>query len=253
MDIIYYCRLVIWTAFRHSASMAQAILFFILVIIGAAIWLLPIFGMTVNSSALLSIFAVPQFYAILFGSIVIVRLICAPYWVWKAERIKIIELEAKLRTPENEIERRDALEIFAREHFDNVYASISKCLLSINDKTPWDGYKSGKIITQEKANKMLATKPSIKLSRTQTLAESQDKFVCLLSDYADEAMSLHDFPKLGSPELINFDEYIQWRHDDKEFVENLRSFVARPGYAILHEEIPMKWGAEVRETDWPKI
>jgi hypothetical protein len=66
-------------------------------------------------------------------------------------------------------------------------------------------------------------------------------------------MSLHDFPKLGSPELIKFDEYIQWRHDDKEFVENLRSFVARPGYAILHEEIPMKWGAEVRETDWPKI
>jgi hypothetical protein len=95
MDIIYYCRLVLRTAFRHSASVAQAILFFILVIIGAAIWLLPVFGMTVNLSALLSIFAVPQFYAILFWSIVIVRLICAPYWIWKDERkARIVAEEA---------------------------------------------------------------------------------------------------------------------------------------------------------------
>ena len=249
MGLLRYYGLVFRTAFTHSLSIAQDVLFLAILVIGAATWFAPVFQMTIDFAFAPSGWAVA---AITFGLILGMRVLLAPYWIWKEERIKIIELEAKLRTPENEIER-DALEIFAREHFDNVYASIAKCLLSINDKTPWDGYKSGKIVTQEKANKMLATKPSIKLSRTQTLAESQDKFVCLLSDYADEAMSLHDFPKLGSPELINFDEYIQWRHDDKELVENLRSFVARPGYAILHEEIPMKWGAEVRETDWPKI
>ena len=95
MDIIYYFRLVLWTAFRHSASLAQAILFLVFVIIGAAIWFLPMFGMTVNSSALLDILGAPQFYAILFGSVVIMRLICAPYWVWKAEREARLLAEAK--------------------------------------------------------------------------------------------------------------------------------------------------------------
>lgn len=93
MDIIIYCRLVLRTALRHSASMAQAALFIILVAMGAAIWLLPRFGMMVDSSALLAILNNPQFYAILFGSVVCVRLICAPYWVWKDEKDARIKAE----------------------------------------------------------------------------------------------------------------------------------------------------------------
>jgi hypothetical protein len=85
VDILIYCQLVLWTAVRHSASVAQAVLFLIFVAIGAAILVLPNFGMTINPSSL-TILADPKFYAVLFGSIVIVRLVCAPFWVWKAER-----------------------------------------------------------------------------------------------------------------------------------------------------------------------
>jgi hypothetical protein len=101
MDILVYIRLVLWTAFRHSASLAQAIFFLVFVIIGAAIWLLPIFGMTVNASALLNILVSPKFYAILFGSVILVRLICAPYWIWKVEREARIDAESKVNKQEN--------------------------------------------------------------------------------------------------------------------------------------------------------
>lgn len=86
MGMVHYCRLVVWTAFRHSASLAQAINFFVLVIIGAAISVVAGFGMAIDASELLALLSNPKFYAILFGSIVLLRLLCAPYWIWKEER-----------------------------------------------------------------------------------------------------------------------------------------------------------------------
>jgi hypothetical protein len=96
MDVIHYWRLVLWTAFQHSVSLAQAVIFLIFVTIGGVVWLLPIFGMTANLSALLNIITAPQFYATLFGSVVIMRLICAPYWVWKDEKDTRIKAEKQL-------------------------------------------------------------------------------------------------------------------------------------------------------------
>jgi hypothetical protein len=154
---------------------------------------------------------------------------------------------------QNEIERRDALEIFAREHFDNVYFSVARCLLNINATAAWSEYNSGKIAEEEHATTMMSTKPSVRLARTRNLAEAQLEFVDLLSDYGDTAINIHVLPMLGSHDLLSFNEYIQWRREDREFIENLRAFIVRPGYTILHEKINVGWGTKVRETEWPRI
>jgi len=42
----------------------------------------------VDASNLIALLSNPKFYAILFGAIIATRLLCAPYWVWKAEKDK---------------------------------------------------------------------------------------------------------------------------------------------------------------------
>ena len=86
MDVLCFCRLVVWTAVRHSASLARSIIFFVLAFTGATILLMPRLGMTVDASGLKTLLSDPTFYAILFGLIVAMRLICAPYWIWCDQR-----------------------------------------------------------------------------------------------------------------------------------------------------------------------
>ncbi len=86
MDALHFCRLVLWAALRHSADWAQAIIFVALAVVGAAILLAPQFGVSVDNSALTTLIADPKVYAILFGSVILTRLLCAPYWVWRDER-----------------------------------------------------------------------------------------------------------------------------------------------------------------------
>jgi hypothetical protein len=85
-NFLHYCRLVFWAAWRHSRSWTQGIIFFAFVIAGVATLLVPNFGMTIDMTDLVNILKTPAIYAILFGSIILVRLICAPYWVWREER-----------------------------------------------------------------------------------------------------------------------------------------------------------------------
>jgi hypothetical protein len=100
MGILVYLRLVLLAAFRHSPSAAQTISFFIMVAIGTARIVMPKFGMILEPSKLLGVLSDPVFYAILFGSIVVVRLICAPYWVWKEEREARFKAEQRcIRSP----------------------------------------------------------------------------------------------------------------------------------------------------------
>lgn len=96
MPTIHYCRLVLWAAWHHSRSWAQGIIFFTLVIAGVATLLVPNFGMTIDTIDLVNILKTPEIYAILFGSIVLVRLICAPYWVWSEERASRTKAESQL-------------------------------------------------------------------------------------------------------------------------------------------------------------
>jgi hypothetical protein len=84
-EFLRYCCLVFSAAWGHSRSWTQGIIFFILVIIGWAALLAPKFGMTIEMGDLMDLLKNPTFYAILFGSVVLLRLACAPYWVWSEE------------------------------------------------------------------------------------------------------------------------------------------------------------------------
>jgi hypothetical protein len=101
MDIIYYCRLVFATAWHNAASRAQAVIFIIIVIMGAASWLLPSLGMTIDASSLLALLTSSKFYAFLFVALILVNLICAPYWVWKGERDARLHAESMIHTQES--------------------------------------------------------------------------------------------------------------------------------------------------------
>jgi hypothetical protein len=85
-DVLVYIHLVLRTAWSHSASWTRIIIFYALVIVGTAILLMPIFGMTIDAAGLLALLSNSKFYAILFGTIVMIRLICAPYWIWKEDQ-----------------------------------------------------------------------------------------------------------------------------------------------------------------------
>lgn len=85
-NFLRYCCLVFCAAWLHSRSWTQGIIFFFLVIAGVATLLVPNFGMTIDTIDLVNILKNPTIYAILFGSVISVRLICAPYWVWSEER-----------------------------------------------------------------------------------------------------------------------------------------------------------------------
>jgi hypothetical protein len=91
-DFLRYCRLVFYAAWGHSASLARTIIFYAVVIIGAATFLVPTIGMTINAAGLLSLLSNPKFYAGLFGAIVLSRLLCAPYWIWQDDQTKIAAL-----------------------------------------------------------------------------------------------------------------------------------------------------------------
>jgi hypothetical protein len=88
-SILFYIRLVLCTAWGHSASLARNTIFYAVVIVGAAIFLAPILGMTIEAAGLLSLLRNPTFYAGLFGAIILSRLFCAPYWIWREQQVKI--------------------------------------------------------------------------------------------------------------------------------------------------------------------
>jgi hypothetical protein len=81
-----YCVLVATSTLRHVISRASFIIAIISVITGAAIWLLPDFGMTVDASGLIAMIKSPSFYALLVALILLFNLVCAQYWIWVEER-----------------------------------------------------------------------------------------------------------------------------------------------------------------------
>jgi hypothetical protein len=86
MACLRYCCLVVWTAFRHSVSWTQFTIAVAVVIAGAAIWLMPYFGMTVDPSGLVAELRSPTTLAVLAGAIVLFRLACSPYWIWRDDQ-----------------------------------------------------------------------------------------------------------------------------------------------------------------------
>jgi predicted permease len=81
MRFLRYCRLVFWVALRHSVSWAQYIIAVIIIIVGAAVWLTPSFGVTIDPSELVTMVRSPAFVAMILGAIIALRFILAPYWI----------------------------------------------------------------------------------------------------------------------------------------------------------------------------
>jgi hypothetical protein len=94
--ILRYCGLVLWAALRHSVSWAQFIIAIVIIIAGAAIWILPSFGMTIDTTELMTILRSPTFLAMLAGWIIVFRLVCAHYWIWSEEHDARIKAETQI-------------------------------------------------------------------------------------------------------------------------------------------------------------
>ena len=110
----YYC-LVVRTAFTHSLSVTQDVLFVAILCVGAAIWLAPTFHMTIDLTSWASALSGWAVAAITFGSIIGLRLLLASYWIWKGEREARIAAESTANNQETRKNIRVALGRFIHE------------------------------------------------------------------------------------------------------------------------------------------
>jgi hypothetical protein len=79
MDVLRFYWKVLRVAFSHSLDQAQAVIFVLLLVGGVVTYLFP--QVTVNVGGV-------EVAAFVFGGIIAIRLLLAPYWVWKKERDK---------------------------------------------------------------------------------------------------------------------------------------------------------------------
>jgi hypothetical protein len=108
MRFIGYFRLVFLAALSSSVARANFIISVIIVIVGAAIWLVPSVGMTIDASELMTMLRSPAFLAMMVGLVILFRLVCAQYWVWTEEHAarakaesQVAELSARHITAQN--------------------------------------------------------------------------------------------------------------------------------------------------------
>jgi hypothetical protein len=131
-DFFRYCHLVFWAAVPTSLSWATFIIAIITLIVGAAIWLVLAFGIIVDASGLAVMLRSPEFFAILVGLVVLIRLFFAQYWVWKDEQKARTEAESKVNKRETRKNIRIALGGFHQEG----RVLMSRCETEINDPPP---------------------------------------------------------------------------------------------------------------------
>jgi len=86
LDVLRYYRLVVGTAFSHSLSVAQCVLFLCVVAVGTAIWLAPRLFMAVGLPDWAKAFDPWALSALTVAAIFAMRLILAPYWIWRDQQ-----------------------------------------------------------------------------------------------------------------------------------------------------------------------
>src|SRR4051794_28300531 len=94
MQFFKFYGLVIREAFRHSLDIAQSILFIVLLAAGAVAYGNPGIKPTIEAYDL----GGWKVAVIVFGAIILMRLVMAPYWLWKAAQSRSVE------TPERSID-----------------------------------------------------------------------------------------------------------------------------------------------------
>ena len=86
MDHLRYYLLVVRTALSHSLSVAQCALFLCIVAAGATILLAPKLSMTVDLPVWARTVNIWSLSALILGIIFAIRLVLAPYWIWKDQQ-----------------------------------------------------------------------------------------------------------------------------------------------------------------------
>ena len=82
LDHLRYYWLVVRTAFSHSLSVAQLVVFLSIVAIGTAIWLAPNLSMSVDLPGWVRSLNTWAISALTLGTIFAIRLVLAPCWIW---------------------------------------------------------------------------------------------------------------------------------------------------------------------------
>jgi hypothetical protein len=126
MRLISYARSVFLAALSTSVARANFIISIIIVIAGAAIWLAPSLGMTIDASRLMTTLRSPAFLPVPVGSVTLCRLVCAQYWIWTEEnnaRInaesQVAELSARISPPPNTVHNALSIE-FSRDDLHEI-------------------------------------------------------------------------------------------------------------------------------------
>jgi hypothetical protein len=113
MGLWGYWRAVLHMAWRHSLDHTQYVLFGLLLLTGAVSWALPGVPMIVNFLGLSFDVSGWQAASVTFGSIIIIRLFMAPFWLYKVQAEKADDLSFRLapkirlflEEPENGVHR----------------------------------------------------------------------------------------------------------------------------------------------------
>lgn len=91
MRLLRYCRLVIQTAVKHSVDWAQAIVFLMTIALWATTFIEPRLAWHVNLGA-------GNVLGVILGSLILMRLLFAPYWIY-------VDQEGKLKKLTEDLER----------------------------------------------------------------------------------------------------------------------------------------------------
>ena len=95
MKCIRYWWLVLRTALSHSLTVAQDIIFILLIVTGLAAWKIPVVK-TVLAKADIDIGGW-QIATIVLGTIVGIRLVMSPYWIYQEQAVTITSLSKRLQ------------------------------------------------------------------------------------------------------------------------------------------------------------
>ena len=90
MGVARYYGLLFRMALRHSLSSAQDFIFLALIALGLAAWLFGRLGMTFDAATWMQTVTTWQIATMVLGAIVVIRLLLAPYWIWKEQQITLI-------------------------------------------------------------------------------------------------------------------------------------------------------------------
>lgn len=113
MGGLRYIGLVLTTAFRHSFTAAQNVVFGLLIVVGLVAWFVPPIKAAMTKAEI--DMSGWQVATIVLGGIVLIRLFLAPYWIYKEQLATIKSINQKLRNKLTKRQLREQIAAFMDE------------------------------------------------------------------------------------------------------------------------------------------